>query len=76
MTNQAACLEVLIVCPVAYRPVKTGDCLNPKAFEGLRSTDREFRCRRCGETHTWSKDVAWLAPSAGEWQFGVWANGS
>jgi len=54
---------VLITCHNTGEVVQTVLRLRPSAFEALRG-EYSFRCTRCGEVHRWTKDEAWLKPSA------------
>ena len=51
--------RVLIKCPTSGTNVHTVYRLRPSAFEALRG-EYSFRCDRCGEVHTWTREDAWL----------------
>ena len=51
--------RLLITCPQTGEAVGTVLRLRPSALEALRGEYR-FRCARCGQIHTWSRDDAWL----------------
>ena len=52
---------VMIKCPKTGEPVPTGYELEPEYFNSPAATMASSileKCRSCGETHTWSKSVA------------------
>ncbi|HZZ87890.1 MAG TPA: hypothetical protein VFE13_06090 [Caulobacteraceae bacterium] len=55
--------RVLITCPKLGIPVHTVHRMRAPAFEALRGEFR-FRCDRCGEIHTWTREDAWLEDGA------------
>ena len=54
---------VMIKCPKTGEPVQTGYDVEPEYFNSPASTMSSSildKCPSCGETHTWSKSVAFL----------------
>jgi hypothetical protein len=49
---------VLIRCPETGAAVSTVHRMRETEFEALTG-ERAFRCPRCRQVHTWTKDVAW-----------------
>ena len=50
---------VMFTCPQKNAPTFTGHRMRPAEFEGVREI-RSFRCRDCGEIHSWTPQTAWL----------------
>ena len=53
--------DLMITCPTADRPVRTGVSMDPDDFEAFDIEGREFGCPACGETHLWQKSDAFFA---------------
>ena len=54
---------VMIKCPKTGEPVPTGYELEPEYFHSPASTMSSSileKCPSCGETHTWSKSIAFI----------------
>ena len=55
---------VLFNCPKTKLPVPTGDKYDQVSWQALRpSQSIKFQCPLCRETHSWSKETAYLAGS-------------
>jgi hypothetical protein len=55
---------VLFDCPKAKLPVPTGDKYDQVSWQALRSSQSiKFQCPLCRETHSWTKETAYLAGS-------------
>jgi hypothetical protein len=50
---------VMFTCPHKAGPTFTGHRMRPTEFENLKDS-RSFRCRDCGEIHSWTPQTAWL----------------
>jgi len=54
--------RVLVECPVAHRPVFTGQRMTEARFE-VDAVRYGFRCAACGDIHHWERADAWLERS-------------
>jgi len=52
--------NVMITCPTTKKAVATGFKLDRRSFETADLANKSFKCRICGQTHTWSKEDAFL----------------
>ena len=53
--------RVVIKCPMTSKEVPTGiSVANPEMFESMTLTTNSVSCPHCGQTHTWSKEDAFL----------------
>lgn len=52
--------SVMVKCPITGKEVPTGVDMDKFSFQTARMSGNSFRCRACGQMHTWDKDQAWL----------------
>jgi hypothetical protein len=58
-------VRVMIRCPVTGATIETGLMANPKTWNARPIGLNRVSCPVCKQSHAWSKEDAFLNPSAG-----------
>ena len=52
--------DVMVMCPVTGKPVRTEMHLDKKTFENAHFQGNRVQCPHCGRQHPWGKKEAYL----------------